>query len=115
MSAVSDTDCANALAVRDPPPEMMIIPDMPEPDRRLLVANHLAEFRKKLTVPQMDALMAKNDGNKPLYLKVAAEELRLQAQYGMGGSGVDVFIGKVPQETESKLHYAVLLLQSWRC
>mgnify|MGYP000492083016 CR=1 FL=1 len=34
----------------------------------------------------------KAEAGKPLFLITACEELRLQAQYGLGGTGVDDFI-----------------------
>jgi len=40
--------------------------------------------------------MKKKDSHKPLYLMTVSEELRLQAQYGADGSGVDDTIRQFP-------------------
>lgn len=42
-----------------------------------IVHNTLAEYRKTLNPKQMDMLLSKADAVKPLYLKVACEELRV--------------------------------------
>jgi WD40 repeat protein len=40
------------------------------------VTNHLARYRKSLSVDALSALMAKSGASTPLYLRIAAEELR---------------------------------------
>ncbi len=53
---------------------------------------HRSIYRKKLTPAQMNLLLTKAESGKPLFLITSCEELRLQAQYGLGGNGVDAFI-----------------------
>ena len=68
-------------------------------ERRDIVTQQLAYYRKKLTVPQMDLLLSKAESGKPLFLITSCEELRLQAQYGLGGTGVNDFIRDLPDNT----------------
>ena len=44
----------------------------------------------------MDMLLEKKEWDRPLFLLTCCEELRLQAQYGIGGSGVDTMIKYLP-------------------
>ena len=47
----------------------------------------------------------KNDATQsPLYLVVACEELRLQAEYGLGGEGVDTFVKALPDSTQGLMN-----------
>jgi len=82
---------------------MIEIPALAEAERTEIVVRQLSEYRKKLTKERMRLLLDKKESAKPLFLLTACEELRLQAQYGMGGSGVDVFIRSLPQEIPSLL------------
>lgn len=103
LSMVADTESHAALMRRDPRPPMIEIPSLAEAERTEIVVRQLSEYRKKLTSQQMRLLLDKKESSKPLFLLTACEELRLQAQYGLGGSGVDVFIRSLPGEIPSLL------------
>ena len=103
VSMVADTESHAALMRRDPRPPMIEIPALAEAERTEIVVRQLSEYRKKLTGAQMRLLLDKKESSKPLFLLTACEELRLQAQYGLGGSGVDVFIRTLPGEIPSLL------------
>ena len=51
--------------------------DLKRDNCKKIVHNTLDEYRKKLTEKQMEMLLSKVDAVKPLFLKVACEELRL--------------------------------------
>jgi hypothetical protein len=98
LTTVADTECHASLMRRDPRPSMVEIPALSESEKTAIVVRQLSEYRKKLTKDQMRLLLDKKESAKPLFLLTACEELRLQAQYGLGGSGVDVFIRTLPGE-----------------
>jgi len=56
-------------------------------DRKTIVQETLGEYRKNLSwdsknkIDQLEALLSKNESYKPLYLKIACEELRIFPQY----------------------------------
>ena len=52
-------------------------------------------------VHQMEAFIKIQGTQSPLFLVTACEELRLQAEYGMGGEGVDKFINTLPPSTDA--------------
>lgn len=53
-----------------------------EPDcSKLIVETTLGEYRKKLNNEQMEHLLGKSDADKPLYLKIACEELRIYSRF----------------------------------
>lgn len=90
-------------------------------ERRDIVTQQLAYYRKKLTVPQMDLLLSKAESGKPLFLITSCEELRLQAQYGLGGTGVNDFIrwvaggtGRYPAAT-ADLRWCALAASTGTC
>jgi nephrocystin-3 len=53
------------------------IPAIDEKDRRLIVAQILGDYNKKLTYEQTLQLLNKRSASSPLYLVVACEELRI--------------------------------------
>jgi hypothetical protein len=74
------------------------IPGLSKSECEEIVVQQLREYRKRLTREQLELLLAKTESNKPLYLLTCCEELRLQAQYGVSGSGVDEKIRELPGE-----------------
>lgn len=98
LTSTSDSECMAALAKRDPRPPQWEIPPLSTGEREEIVRQQLTEYRKKLTRGQLALLLDKKESAKPLFLLTACEELRLQAQYGMDGTGVDEKIRDLPGE-----------------
>ena len=103
LSTTPDAYCLTALQKRDPRPPQLDVPPLEFSERCEIVRNALAEYRKKLLPNQMNLLMEKTESSKPLYLLTVCEELRLQAQYGVEGSGVDRKIRQFPGEIPTLL------------
>eukprot|EP01138_Halocafeteria_seosinensis_P010237 gb/GECG01010455.1/.p1 GENE.gb/GECG01010455.1/~~gb/GECG01010455.1/.p1 ORF type:complete len:2817 (+),score=410.58 gb/GECG01010455.1/:1-8451(+) len=103
LSTTPDAQCLTALQKRDPKPPQLDVPPLEFSERCDIVRNALAEYRKKLLPTQMNLLMEKSESHKPLYLLTVCEELRLQAQYGVEGSGVDRKIKQLPGEIPTLL------------
>jgi WD40 repeat protein len=96
FSTVFVTPALRALQRRDPPPVQLQVPELRDDEKREIVVTQLREYRKKLLPHQLDLVIDKKDSAKPLYLLTLCEELRLQAQYGVDGSGVDDKIREFP-------------------
>ena len=96
ISTIPESPCLAALAKRDPPPPQLVVPPLSMGEREEIVVQQLSEYRKKLTPQQLSLLMAKPESHKPLFLLTVCEELRLQAQYGQTGLGVDEKIQQLP-------------------
>ena len=103
ISMTPDSKCLTAVSHREPTPTVRVLGGMKREEQAELVSFNLNEFGKHLTKTQMDLLLGKTDAASPLYLTVACEELRLQAQYGMGGSGVDTKIQEMAPEVAGAL------------
>ena len=117
LSMVPDSKAFTAVSHRDPTPPVYVLEGLQRREQAALVAFNLNEFGKHLTQTQMDLLLDKDDAASPLYLTVACEELRLQAQYGLGGSGVDTKIGEMAPEVAGALDVVLARIerdyQSW--
>jgi len=101
LSTTPESAALTALQRRDPPPKQLTVPGLSEPERREIVVTQLREYRKKLLPYQLDLVLAKQDSFKPLYLLTLCEELRLQAQYGRDGTGVDDKIREMPAQVRA--------------
>jgi hypothetical protein len=97
ISTTPDSPCLAAMHRRDPQPPHVVIPGLSEDEQRDIVVRQLQLFRKKLTDNQLRLVLNKAESYKPLYLLTAAEELRLQAQFGRTGTGVDDMIRTFPE------------------
>lgn len=103
LSTTPGADCLAALVKRDPAPRELHVPGLSIEERKDIVTTRLAQYRKKLTSGQMDLVLAKQESDKPLYLLTCCEELRLQAQYGFSGAGVDEMIVSLPDNIPALL------------
>jgi telomerase protein component 1 len=103
LTTVSDVEVALAVSRRDPKPPQMEIPPLTQGEKETIVQQQLSEYRKKLTREQLRLLLDKKESSKPLFLLTACEELRLQAQYGSAGQGVDDKIRELPGEVPALL------------
>ncbi len=111
LSATPDSPPLNALMKRDPQPQHLNVPGLQLEDRQEIVRKSLLEYSKRLKPDQMDLIMQKPESTKPLYLLTVCEELRLQAQYGEAGSGVDSKIREMPGEIPDLLHVVLLRVE----
>ena len=103
ITMTPDSKCLTSISHREPTPPVFVLDGMKPAEQKELVSFHLNVFGKHLTDTQMNLLLSKTDAPSPLYLTVACEELRLQAQYGMGGSGVDTKIQEMADEVPGML------------
>ena len=87
-----DSFPATATAAWQPPLPTTTMAPLTKTEGRDIVIRQLEYYRKRLTPGQSELLLAKQEAYKPLFLITSCEELRLQAQYGLGGTGVDEFI-----------------------
>jgi len=111
LSSTPDSPPLYALMKRDPQPQQMNVPGLQLEDRQEIVRKSLLEYSKRLKPDQMDLIMQKPESTKPLYLLTVCEELRLQAQYGEAGSGVDSKIRELPGEIPDLLHVVLLRVE----
>ena len=103
VSTTPDSLSYASLHSRDPRPHELEVRALHTEERSNLVVARLGMYRKKLTEPQMDILLSKAGSGSPLYLLTCCEELRLQAQYGIQGEGVETMIQNLPHTTEGLL------------
>lgn len=103
LSCTPDSVCYQSLQNRDPKPHFLEVPALLPNERKDIVVNQLQEYRKKLTSEQMELLLKKPDSHKPLFLLTVCEELRLQAQYGLMGTGVNDKIAELPGDIAALL------------
>lgn len=111
LSATPDSAPLAALLKRDPCPDQLIVPGLMLEERKEIVRTSLLEYSKRLKTEQMDLIMAKPESTKPLYLLTVCEELRLQAQYGIAGTGVDHAIRNLPGEIPDLLDVVLLRVE----
>ena len=111
LSATPDSPPLIALMKRDPQPQQLNVPGLQLEDRQEIVRKSLLEYSKRLKPDQMELIMQKPESTKPLYLLTVCEELRLQAQYGEAGSGVDSKIRELPGEIPDLLHVVLLRVE----
>lgn len=97
VSCAPGNAAAESVHKRDPACPIIDLPPLRPEECKLLVTQQLVRYRKKLLPTQMELLLSKTEAMRPLYAITACEELRLQAQYGLDGTGVDDFIRALPQ------------------
>lgn len=107
VSVTPDSQSFGSLASRSPTPHILDVPELTMSERRAIVVQHLATYRKRVTEQQLEAILSKTDSHKPLYLLTCCEELRLQAQYGETGAGVDDKIAELPGEVPALLDFVL--------
>lgn len=91
------------MSHREPMPHVLLLEGLQPDEQRTIVGATLGEYGKKLTGDQMDMLLQKREASEPLYLIIACEELRLQAQYGINGTGVATKIAELAEDVPGTL------------
>ncbi|HEX6864233.1 MAG TPA: AAA family ATPase, partial [Thermoanaerobaculia bacterium] len=88
------------LQRRIPEDHLVVVPALPEDDRRLLVERFLVVRRKKLTAAQLASILdtsRRPDAGLPLYLLVALEELCLFGDHEALSQRIDRFPERLPE------------------
>ncbi len=65
-------------------------------DSAEILQNTLGEYRKTLSEKQIESILAKAEATKPLYLKVASEELRVFANFDLINSRIENLPDTIP-------------------
>jgi len=90
LSSIEDEFSKNAVKYELP---VQIVENLSVENSSAIIQNTLGEFRKPLSKQQIESILTKTDATKPLYLKLACEELRVFSDFNL----LNIRIGNLPE------------------